>query len=335
MSNKIYEQGLFNEEQKNRFLKDLTQNTYAAYLRVLNRAKSLEEQLEKDLYDFNIYEIEKLIDYLNPNTLSSVTTSVSVIQNYIRWSIEQDLRGNNLNPLDAIVGDEFYRKFIDKSNKVIFSLSEIEDITGGLVNFQDSAIVQAIFEGVMGKRYSEILNLTIQDIDEENNELLLKNEVNEHEIVERKLKVSPELIKMLIKAAEETEYYKNNGNPSVKVKSPTANLSKSNYVFRNTLLNTKEIDRADYFLVFRRLKKIADWNEQPYLTGINIRNSGMLYMANLLYKNSQKLEKPEIDCICEAFNISKIKNSNDYHTTKFRKEFLNIDKIIEVYGAGE
>ncbi|MGM1044816.1 MAG: hypothetical protein ACQEXX_01580 [Bacillota bacterium] len=335
MSNKIYEQGLFNEEQKNRFLKDLNKNTYNAYFRVLNRAKNLEEQFEKDLYDFNIYEIERLIDYLNPKTLSSITSSVSMIQNYIRWAIEQDLRGNNLNPLDAITGDEFFSKFIDTSNKVIFSLDEIEDITGGLVNYQDSAIVRSIFEGVMGKKYSEILNLTIDDIDENNNELLLKNDVNEYEKTERKLEVSPELIKMLMKAARETEYYKSNGHPSETNKSsPVANLEESNYVFRNAMLNTK-LQRADYFLIFRRLKNIADWNQQPYLTGINIRNSGMLYMASVLYGQSGKLDKTEIDTVCEAFNLSKIKNKNDYHTTRHRKEFLNIEKLVEIYGPKE
>ena len=72
MSNQIYEQGLYNRDQKEMFLKGLNLNTRATYERVLNRAKILEEQFNKDLYDFNIYEIEKVIHYINPGTLSSV-----------------------------------------------------------------------------------------------------------------------------------------------------------------------------------------------------------------------------------------------------------------------
>ncbi|MBT2759907.1 site-specific integrase [Paenibacillus sp. ISL-20] len=336
MSNQIYEQGLYNEDQKEMFLNKLNKNTRAAYERVLNRAKTLEEQFEKDLYDFNIYEVERLIHYLNPGTLSSVTASASIIQTYIRWGIEQDLRANNLNPLDAIIGDDFYAKFIDKTNKTIFSKEEIEDITGGLVNFQDSAIVQCIFEGVVGKRYSEILNLTRSDIDESTGIVTLKNEIDESKVEERKIKLSDDLIKMLIKAAEERIYHKNNGHPSENIKAPTADLADSEFVFRNAMLNTKESGRADYHLIFRRLKKIAEWNQQPYLTGINIRNSGMLYMASkFYYKNYCELGKTEIDAVCAHFNIPKLKNKQDYHTTRLRKEFLNVSKIEELYPIEE
>ncbi|MBX4152244.1 site-specific integrase [Paenibacillus lautus] len=336
MSNQIYEQGLYNQDQKEMFLNNLSKNTRAAYVRVLNRAKVLEEQFEKDLYDFNIYEIERLIHYLKPGTLSSVTASASIIQSYIRWGIEQDLRANNLNPLDAIIGDDFYSKFIDRSNKTIFSKEEIDDITGGLVNFQDSAIVQCIFEGVMGKRYSEILNLTRSDIDESTGIVTLRNDIDETHQEERKVKLSNDLIKMLIKAAQESIYYKNNGHPSENIKAPTANLASSDFVFRNVMLNTKELGRADYHLIFRRLKKIAEWNKQPYLIGINIRNSGMLYMASkLYYKNYCELGKAEIDAVCAHFNIPKLKNKQDYHTTRLRKEFLNISKIEEIYPNGE
>ncbi|GAA0835973.1 hypothetical protein GCM10008915_23400 [Bifidobacterium pullorum subsp. gallinarum] len=331
MSNQIYEQGLFNRDQKEMFLKGLNLNTRAAYERVLNRAKILEEQFDKDLYDFNIYEVERLISYLNPGTLSSVIASTSIIQNYIRWGIEQDLRVDNLNPLDAIVGDHFYSKFIDTSNKTIFKKDEIDDITRGLVNFQDSAIVHCIFEGIAGKRYSEILNLRKQDINESTKEVTLTNEVNEKENTSRILKVSDDLINMLLKAVNETIYYKNNGHPSENIKAPTANLTESDFVFRNSMLNTKGLNRADYHLIFRRLKKVAEWNKQPYLTGINIRNSGMLYFAYRQYYKSRKLSKPEIDAVCAQFNIPKLKNKEDYHTTRLRKDFLNVEKIKELY----
>ena len=94
---------------------------------------------------------------------------------------------------------------------------------------------------------------------------------------------------MLIKASNETIYYKNNGHPSENIKAPTANLADNEYVFKNVMLNTRDSGRADYHLIFRRLKKVADWNHQPYLIGINIRNSGMLYMAKNLYNKSKNL----------------------------------------------
>lgn len=255
MSNKIYESGFYNEERKQMFLKGLTPNTLSTFSRVLNRAKMLEEQFGKDLYDFNIYEIEHLISYLNPRTMNSVLSSASIIQNYIRWAIEEDLRLNNLNPLDAIFGQEYYSKFVDRTNKLIFSKEEIDDMTGGLVNFQDSAIIHSIFEGILGKGYSEVLNLTIHDIDNENLSVLLRNNTKSNTWSERKLEVSGELISMLNMAYREEIYYKNNGNPASNLKAPTSKLISNDYVFRSAILNTKADGKADSHLILRRLKK--------------------------------------------------------------------------------
>ncbi|MEC0306906.1 hypothetical protein P4H67_09065 [Paenibacillus lautus] len=332
MSNKIYESGFYNEEQKQMFLKGLRSNTLSTFSRVLNRAKMLEEQFEKDLYDFNIYEIESLISYLNPKTMNSVLSSASIIQNYIRWAIEEELRANNLNPLYTIFGQEYYSKFVDKTNKLIFSKEEIDDITGGLVNFQDSAIIQTIFEGILGKGYSEVLNLTIHDISNEDSKVLLRNNTDIDQYSERKLEVSQELILMLNRAFEEEIYYKNNGNPAANIKAPTSKLVSNEYVFRSAILNTKANGKADSHLILRRLKKIGEWYQQPFLTAINIRNSGMVYMANQLRIRTGKFDKETFDIVCDRFNISKIKNSSDYNASRIRNDFLNIDKIIEVYG---
>lgn len=334
MSNLIYKKGLFNEEQKNMYLKDLPKNTKTAYLRVLNRARALEERLNKDLYDFNIYEIENLMYYLSPKTLNSATSSISIIQNYIRWAIEQDLRTDNLNPLDAVFGNEFIKKFIDSTNKIIFSENEINDVIGGLVNFQDSAVVVAIFEGILGKHYSELLNLTWRDIDTEKKEIFLKNENGNGGYETRifTVKSGSLLLRYLQKAYEEKVYYKQNGNPKRNIKSQTADLIDNDYVFRNALLNTKESNRrADQHLILRRLKRISEWYGQPYFNAINIRNSGMLKMAKDLYERDGELEKKQYDEICDRFNIQKNEKTGLYNIARIKKDFLNLTKIKEVY----
>lgn len=334
MSNQIYKKGLYNEEQKNMYLKGMSRNTKSAYLRILSRAKTLEEQLNKDLYDFNIYEIENLMYYLNPKTLNSATSSISIIQNYIRWAIEQDLRSDNLNPLDAVFGDDFIKKFIDTSNKVIFSEEEIKNIVGGLVNFQDSAIVVAIFEGILGKYCSELLNLTWKDIDLEKREILLKNDNKSDGYETRIFKVNEGslLLRYLQKAFEEKVYYKQNGNPSPNIKAQTAELTESEYIFRNALLNTKEsAGRADQHLILRRLRKISEWYGQPYFNAINIRNSGMLKMAKDLYLRDGELERKQYDEICDRFNIQRNEKTGLYNIARIKKDFLNVSKIKEVY----
>lgn len=330
VSNRIYSDEMFNQNIKIMFLKDYPENTRLAYSRVLKRAKYLEDQVSKDLYDFNLHEIVQLLRFLSPTSYASALSSSSIIQNYIRWSIEQGLRVSNMNPLDAVVGDEFYKNVIDVSRKNLFTLEEIENITGGLVNFQDAAMIRGIFEGIMGHGYSELLNLKKVQLDPHHLLLQLVNEEKDR-TTHREVQISEELMLMLIKAAEESEYYKNNGNPSPNIKAPTSKLVDNDFVFRSSILNVKSYERADKHLVLRRLKNVAEWFGQPTLTAINIRNSGMLYSAYQLYKETGKLEKNEIDYVCHKFNIAKLKGSEFYNVSRLKKEFLSIEKIIQVY----
>lgn len=315
------------------YLKNLPHNTFTTYSRVLKHAKSIEDQLGKDLYDFNVCEIEQLLSFLNPKTFASSLSSASIVQNYIRWAIGQNLRFNSSNPLDIIIGDEFISKFIDASQQTIFSAEEIDMIIQGLVNYQDSAVVAAIFEGILGKGYSELLNLTRYDL-HNMNDFILKNDICDMEQIKRAVKVSDRLLELLRRANQEQIYYKNNGNPAASLKAPISKLVDNEYIFRSAWLHTKELGRADSHLVLRRLKKIAVWNKQPCLTAINIRNSGMLYMAYCLYKEHKKFGKAEFDAVCEHFNIPKLKNSKDFNASRLRKEFLNLHKMKEVYEKG-
>ncbi|QSF43286.1 phage lytic cycle repressor MrpR family protein [Paenibacillus tianjinensis] len=331
MSNSIYNEELYNPYQKDRFLKNLTRNTKITYERVLTRASSLEQYYKKDLYNFNIREIEQLLSYLNPKTLGSCQVSVSVIQAYIRWAIEQGLRTDNTSPLDVMADNVFFLKFIDKTNILLFSKEQIDDITGGLVNFIDAALVRCIFEGVLGKGYSEILNLKIGDIDEVKNELTLSNDVSNTEKSTRVLKLHDDsnLIRLLIKAFEQKTYHKNNGNPSPNTKAETIALVDNNFIFRSATLNLKYADRAHPHLVLRKLSLISEWFGYPYFNAVNLRSSGMLYELYRLYVSYGKLDKDQFDIVGERFNISKTKGY--YSLARQKKEFLNLDVLKEIY----
>ncbi|WP_405169363.1 hypothetical protein [Paenibacillus sp. FSL H3-0286] len=335
MSNQTYNDYLYNKEQKERFLKDRTFNTREAYSRVLKRASSLEEEFGKDLYNFNISEIELLINYLAPTTLSSVQSATSPITVYIDWAIEQGLRTDNFNPLSTLIDREYLEKFIDKSNELIFSKDDIDDITGRLTNRIDAAVIQCLFEGLMGKKYSELLNLTIHDINENENRLILTNDIDEGHKKKRVLMLDGDstLIKLLIQTFEKKIYYKNNGNPSPNNKSDIINLVENDYIFRAAALGVKYLGKADSHLVLRKLRLVADWMGQPHLTATNIRNSGMLYYAYKLYKDRGKLEKEEYDIICERFDI-KMNSLGYYNISRQKNDFLNVKTIEKIYGKG-
>lgn len=332
MSNKIYNEILFNLEQKQRFLEKQTPSARNFNERILKRVSTLEEDLGKDLYNFNLNEIEQFIFYLAPKTSNSVQSTIYCINSYIRWAIYEGLN-DNLNPLDFMLGEEYIRKFLHDFNELLFSYEQIKRIVGSLASFMDSALVLAIFEGVMGKACSELVNLTIYDINEKDSCLSLKNEISPDKIEERCLYLDADspLIKCLLKSVEEKVYFKNNGNPSPNIKAPVADLVNNEYIFRNVKMNAKNEGKADKHLVSRKLKLIGKWFGYPYLSPINLRNSGMLYEAYKQYKRLGVLESEQIEQIFLKFGMQKL-NSGYYNVTRLKKEFLNIKTIKDVYG---
>ncbi|QSF43471.1 tyrosine-type recombinase/integrase [Paenibacillus tianjinensis] len=323
MSNKIYEDGFYNETQKEMYLKDLAEKTYTSYARVLKRARYVEEQLGKDLYNFNVSEIEKLLVFMSPGSYSASAGNVNVIRTYIRWAIQQDLRIDNINPLDSVISDNFINKFIDTTNKKLFTEEEIATIVGGLQSFQDAAIVQCLFEGIMGHEYSEILNILKKDVDRDSDELEVRNSPASGPTEIRKIKVSTKLMNLLYSAANETSYIKSNGLSDAKAKE--IELIDNDYVFRSVKLRVVNYDRASNHLVLRRMKSVREWFDYPHLTATSIKNSGMLKYAKDLYMEDKTLSRDHIGKICKRFGV------NSIATTRLTKDFLNIETIKSLY----
>jgi len=330
MSNRLYEGGFYNEEQKKRYLNVLPSEESAEVVaRILSRAKPLEEQFGQDLYNFTLDQIEKFLYYLEPSTMNASRSNYYIVQNYIRWGIEQDLRDNNLNPLDLVGGTKYFKKFLDKNRKTLYRKDEIDKIVDGCVNAQDAVIIQLIFEGAFGtKDFDELLNLTKDSIISERG-LLLKDGSSE-----RVLNVSEKCINLVQKALQETRYYKKNGNPKETLKSkPDAELIQNDYVLRNVKTRTKHNEKADSFLIRRRLDTIREFFDLKIFTAYTIRNSGMLWMAKQLYDKYGQLGKNQYEEICERFNIKKVhsKGYQVYNYHRYKEDFLNVETIKEIY----
>ncbi|WP_211750114.1 hypothetical protein, partial [Paenibacillus sp. Marseille-Q4541] len=314
-------------------IEDQGENTYNTFKRVINRAAYIENELEKDLYDFNAMEIERVLRLFNHSTLNSVETTFSVISSYLRWAMEEGLRKDNINPLDILRDRDYLKKFINSNVKRLFTKDDINSIMRDVRNPQDNALIDALFNGIMGKKYSELLNLTKYDIDETNNKLKLKNEINEKEVYTREIEVDKSLIRNLLNAAEQTNYYKANGSPSEGTRNAIQKLQESPYVFRtgrSGKYKQAEEGKAHSALVSRRLKTISEYFGFPDLTPINVRNSGMVYMAYQLSAETGKLAVKHKNYIYERFGI--YTSENDRPKYHLAQDFLNIETVNLLYG---
>lgn len=322
MSNLIYEQGYFNKQHKLRYLSGFAARSQSTYGRVFLKSRMYEELYAKDLYDFNEDEIKQVMSCLNPLNLHASRQSGGVIHNYIQWAMKEGLRCAPTNPLDG-VGKSWYGQFIDTSKEIVFSEAQIRDIVSSLNNYQDACIIQMLYEGVMGEGYSELLNLRKVDIDQDNNLLHLRNDNGR----ERKLNVSDLCIKLVSAALDETKYLKNNGDVKPGTKSPYTHLVDNDYVLKISATRNKGNGRGDKHLVLRRMKMVSTYFNLDYLTGTNVRFSGMLSMARDVYAAGKKLELDELTAMVDRFDISSLNNFYIYKTN-----FLNEATIKKVYG---
>src|SRR5690606_19637412 len=213
--------------------------------RILSRAKVLEEQFETDLYNFNLYQIENLLHYMNPSTISASRSNFYIVQNYISWGIEHDLRDNNLNPLETLSETTYLKKFIDDTKKNLYTKDEIDKMIKVCNNAQDSFPVLGIFEGIYGTAgYDELLNLTKHDF-LENNTLRLKDGDTS-----RTIRVSDECIELARRALNEKTYLKKNGEASNNMRSSDeANLVDNDYVLKNVDTRSKDDGRGEKHLI--------------------------------------------------------------------------------------
>lgn len=328
MSNKVYKGDLFNEDIKNEFISQYSESTQKTLVRIFKVSFEVENELKKDLYEFDRNQLRMLLYLYMPTTAHSSKQNVSWISKYIDWAIEEGYF-NHLNPLDNITED-WKVQFVQRVKKY-WTYEEIEKIINQRRNAQDAVIVSLLFNGVRGNANSEILNLTKSDVDANLNMLHLVDD----EGSKRSITVDERCIKLCLEALRETEYEKMNGNASPDIKSPMANLVINEYVVKSANTQTQHLNEAEKNIVHRRLSKIANEIEEPCFTPLNIVKSGMLYMAYELYKVTGKLDKEECNTISERFDIKKIKVNDkvEFNYLRHKNEFLNLETINEVYNV--
>ncbi|WP_340018406.1 hypothetical protein [Paenibacillus sp. FSL H3-0457] len=336
--NKIYDESFYNSSVKERYLKNQSEAAKISYGRVLKRASSIEGKLGRDLYDFNLNEIKQVLFLLKSTKMTTITATGIIILNYIRWAIEQDLRVDNINPLDAVSSDEFYKQFLDTSEPSLFHHDNIMKWVKNCINHQDKLTILGIFEGVYGRQYNELLTLKMERVREVSSDPLsyeveLFNETSEGNKESRIIPISNELYNIMRTANNEEVNFKNNGLDFEGMRNNKNYLTKTDYIVRGAADARTGVEGnvpAASALINRRIKKISELYQVPTLTPTNIRNSGMLYMAHELYKASGKLGKEEYYAICERYNVGRTRDGG-YVYARLKKDFLNMENLESVY----
>lgn len=304
------------------------EETKEVYSRLFRKASDMEMQKDKDLFEFSEEEFEYFFkNILRPKTKESARSYCNVLANYVQWAIDNKHSQQLINPLKR--RQEYFYEFVQE-RKTYFSYAEKEAIINSLLNKQDSFIIEGLWNGIQGTKLNELVNLRIDDIDQENNKITLRNDKDEIVRVLDVDKDDTSVIEMAILANKEKEYFRLNGTADYTANlKETVELSDSQFVLKSAKSNRKSKeggDKTSHYTIYNRLEMIRTLEEmEEYndaLVTKNIVRSGMIYMALKLYDRDGELERPQIEEICKKYNM------------KYKwalRDFLNIDMLNELY----
>ncbi|MFF2499591.1 HNH endonuclease [Peribacillus sp. NPDC058075] len=318
----------YNDKVKTDFIEHM-KNSYGGQSRSIFAASSpMEEELGKDMYDFNLVDLGKLMGQLGTTTVNASRTKYYVMFNYINFY--KHFRADKSNPF-LLVEPNWHEQFVDKTERSILTETELDKIIEQCVNAQDALTFRLLFEGLWrgeGPAYSELLNLKENDINWEKNSLYLNDGVGE-----RELKVSGKCIDLLKRAIKEKNYFDKNGKSKGYIKKRP--LIESDYVIRGVdpgLRNVEIKDRYRKFLVSRRVAIIKEVFKYSKVTPATLRYSGMVKLAvDISAANNVPVEKfnhkDHWSKVAERFNVNHYKG-----IYKGVTDNINSEDVKDLYG---
>lgn len=194
---------MYNENTKKRYIEEKTEQTIINKYFLPNlfkKSEQFEENLNKDVCNFTKVEIADMLKLMGFSSLESVRVIVSGYSLYTDWCMAHGLvedaqnhfREFDSNSLTDLLNANLRQLKITDRQQIMEWLSQ-------LYNPSDKFLILAIFEGIKGKDFNELYNLTIDDID-----------INNHTINvvgKGKMKVSKELCNIALESYETNEFY--------------------------------------------------------------------------------------------------------------------------------
>jgi integrase len=316
--------GVYNIKTKEMFLNKYENlNTKRAFVRVFRNTFKYEEKHNKDLYLFTKEELQEFFDHTSPSTEISARHYGRIILQYLKWAVEESIIPEHPFP----VQQHYFLRYVKKEKEQFLTYKDLKYFTQFYFkNAQDGIILELLFFGVQGKEGSEICNLTIEDLNEDNHSM---NLFDDRTGVRRIIYFEDnELIKFCDYAHKEDRYEKRNGemesNP--RIRPYTDLIMDTNYILKNSKTNVTHDTQATRYTLYNRLKNIQKFEQVvPVKNQITIKNivkSGQLYMASKLYERDGELELKQLREICKHFGVKEHWSLRDY---------LNLDNLFRLY----
>ena len=299
---------MYNEEIKKRYIteKESTTCTPKDYLtRQFNKTEEFEVRLDKDLNSFTIYEIIDLYKTLNFVSIESLTVLNSHFVLYTDWCLRHNIVPDCQNHFMEITPDTLHNCVNTIAlKKSIVTRETLYGWFNELENPSDAFVMLALFEGIKGKEFCEIVNLRMSDFFGDKVKLCTG----------RELIVSNKLVELARKTDETLEYY------AVKAGSVrTSPLLDEGYIIKN--YSNCESSASDFYRgrrIYNKLLRsfeylgVAEWMKPNSLT-----ESGKIEYINT---RSKELGISGKEFIYSEY-ASEIEQKYDYNMQRLRAPY--------------
>lgn len=163
---------MYNQEIKMRYKAEkeaMTVLPYRVFELDFGKTEPFEEQLQKDVFDFTIYETLNMYKTWNIKSIDTLYVINSRLRQYTQWALEQNLVIDNQNHFAEINRDMLFGciNVVAKQNRIV-SREQIIAWCSRLINANDKFILLGLYEGLEGKNYEDLWNTSMDDIDKVN-----------------------------------------------------------------------------------------------------------------------------------------------------------------------
>ena len=197
---------MYNEDIKKRYIieKERITSTPEGYLkRLFEKTETFEKRLGKDISSFTVYDIIDVYKTFNLTSINFLTVLHSHLTLYTDWCLKQNIVPDCQNHFSELNSETLYKCInIVAFKKTIITKEILYSWLEKIINPSDAFIMIALFEGIKGKDFCEIVNLNMSDFS--SNQVKL--------CTGRELTVSDKLVNIALEASTTKIYYSTNGS---------------------------------------------------------------------------------------------------------------------------
>lgn len=280
---------------------------------LFNKMESFENFYNKDCSVFTKEEIMNAFAGIGTFSISTLRGYKSLLTTYTDWAITTGIAVTGINGYTLLNSTEDLVKCVgdDLNEYRLLTEEKLQEMLNNILNPSDQYLVLALYEGIRGEDYKELLNLHEEDIDIKNHKFYLRD-------TDRTVDVPAQLVHYALEAINTYDY---TACKTVGGRMVNANLDPSDVTpIKGRVSSSKTTTQTKVKRVARRIAKLKTFfDDAPEISVPRIYMAGFVnHVKEVMEKSNIEYEEvwqsEEIKPILQQYNVedNAIVNRNKY-----------------------